>query len=129
MRKSGKGAGGGIGMNKNVSPGVRTGMRAREINPRGVSQIGSSMGNHATDRSKTLRGAVEPVRGALKPSGKPGGIELGNSVALNVGKGGVGTGRNLYGQCGSQQQYGPLSGSTKPQGRSFDEPPPNSKRE
>jgi hypothetical protein len=121
MRKSGKGSGGGIGMNKNVSPGVRTGLRARAISERGVAQIGSSIGNHSTDKAKILTKGVEPVRGPLKPAGKPGGIELGNSVALNVGKGGCGTGRTLYGSCGTQSQYGPAAGAPPKPSRGFDD--------
>jgi hypothetical protein len=30
---------------------------------------------------------------------------MGNEIALNVGKGGPGTGRTLYGQCGTQGQH------------------------
>jgi hypothetical protein len=39
---------------------------------------------------------------------------MGNSVALNVGKGGVGTGRVLYGQCGSQGTHGPTAPGNPP---------------
>jgi len=114
-------SGGGI-TSKNVTrQGVRTGMPGREINPRGVSQIGSSIGNHSTEKAKILRGGVEPVRGALRPPGTPGAVPLGNQAALNVGKGGVGSGRTLYGQCGTQGQHGPVAGSPKPIGRGFDD--------
>jgi hypothetical protein len=127
MAKGKGGAGGGINSNKLVHKPVRTGMRTRAINERGVSQIGSSIGNHSTDKAKRLTGGVEPVRGALRPAGGPGGVPLGNEVAARtVAK--PGGSRTLYGQCGSQSQYGPAAGSPKPQGRSFDEPPPN-KRE
>jgi hypothetical protein len=44
-------------------------------------------------------------------------VKLGNEVALNVGPGGCGTGRTLYGQAGSQGQHGAVAGSPKPQGR------------
>jgi hypothetical protein len=33
-------------------------------------------------------------------------VKFGNEVALNVGKGGCGTGRNLYGQSGTQGVHG-----------------------
>jgi hypothetical protein len=40
---------------------------------------------------------------------------FGNEVALNVGKGGPGTGRTLYGQSGSQGCHGqPAAGNPRP---------------
>jgi hypothetical protein len=45
---------------------------------------------------------------------------FGNEVALNVGKGGCGTGRTLYGQSGSQGQHGSPSAGN---------PPPNAQRD
>ena len=41
--------------------------------------------------------------------GGPGSTKLGNEVALNVGGGGVGTGRVQYGQSGTQAQHGPVN--------------------
>ena len=114
-------SGGGIAGKNVTRQGVRTGQPAREMRPRGVSQLGSAMGDHATDSGKILRKSVEPVRGALRPVGGPGGVPLGNQKALDVGKGGVGTGRVLYGQCGTQGQRGPVAGSPRPAGRSFDD--------
>jgi hypothetical protein len=43
-------------------------------------------------------------------------VPLGNEVAKNVGRGGAGTGRKLYGQSGSQQQYGAPEGKPAPKG-------------
>jgi hypothetical protein len=48
-------------------------------------------------------------------------VPFGNEVALNVGKGGCGTGRTLYGQAGTQGTHGDVAGSPCPQGRGFDE--------
>jgi hypothetical protein len=42
-------------------------------------------------------------------TGTPGSVPLGNAVAGNVGKGGPGTGRKLYGKSGSQCQTGPAN--------------------
>ena len=98
-------AGGGIRSRVVTQKPVRTGERARAMSPKGVSQIGSSLGNHVTER-RQLVNPVERVRGQLKPSGGPGGIPLGNEVAKNVGKGGCGTGRVLYGQSGTQRMHG-----------------------
>ena len=90
---------------------------ATKISPKGVSQFGSSIGNHSTDSGKILRGGVEATRIGMMPAGGPGGVMLGNEAALNVGKGGPGTGRTLFGQCGTQSQYGPAAGKPAPQGR------------
>jgi hypothetical protein len=110
---SGHRPGGGIASNKRVEEPVRTGVNARAIRERGVSQIGQNMGNHVTEGRGKARGAVEPVRGALKPDGKPGGIPLGNQIATNVGAGSPGAGRELFGACGSQGVYGGQDYPTK----------------
>jgi hypothetical protein len=100
-------AGGGI-RSKNVRrQPVRYGQSAQEKKVRGVSQIGQSMGNHATQSGRILTRAVEPVRGGPIPG--VGSIKLGNEVARNVGKGGCGTGRTLYGQSGTQGTHGPVN--------------------
>jgi hypothetical protein len=48
MRRSGTGSGGGIGMNKNVQPSVRTGSGSKSTRPAGVSQLGYMVGDKAT---------------------------------------------------------------------------------
>ena len=116
-RQSGTGSGGGLGSRNVVRPGVVVGARGREVGPRGVSQIGSAMGNHATETARKLSGAVEAVHRAPQPANGPGGVPLGNAVALNVGKGGCGTGRTLYGQSGTNRTYGSPTGSPRPPGR------------
>src|SRR5215813_8238077 len=49
--------------------GVKKGSPAKGVSPRGVSQIGSSMGNHASEQQgKILRGGVDPIyRGKPQP--------------------------------------------------------------
>jgi hypothetical protein len=112
MRRSGVGSGGGIGMNKNTSPSVRTGSGAREVHPGGVGQLGESQGSHITRKGESgYRGEVLYGGRGMNP------VPYGNEVALNVGPGGCGTGRTLYGQAGSQGTHGPVAGSPKPQGR------------
>ena len=108
MRQSGKGSGGGLGMNKNVRRGMSQGDRARAMNPKGATQVGTNRGNHATNSAKILRGDRAPVRGNRKPVNGPGGVPLGNALATNVGNGGPGAGRTLYGQGGSQGLHGPV---------------------
>jgi hypothetical protein len=68
MRRSGKGSGGGIGMNKNVQPGYKTGVGSRAANPRWVSQIGASQGNRVQGAEggsgKVLKGVrADPYKG------------------------------------------------------------------
>ena len=83
------------------------GQPSQRVSPGGVSQAGSALGNHSTDSGKNLRGAVEPMYGGS--FGGPGSTKLGNEVALNVGGGGVGTGRVRYGQGGTQAQHGQVN--------------------
>jgi hypothetical protein len=90
----------GISSNKLVRPGQKHGQSARAQNPKGVAQYGTHRGNHAMNDPKVLHGDVEKV-----PMGRMGGVgsqPLGNEVARNVGKGGCGTGRTLYGKGGTQ---------------------------
>lgn len=113
MKSSNRKVGGGIRSNVNREVGVRNGAPRREMSPRGVSQIGSSLGNHATERPGELKRAVEPV-----VTGKRGiSVALGNEVAKNVGAGGPGAGRTQYGKSGTQSVHGAPAGQPKPQGR------------
>jgi hypothetical protein len=88
---------------------VRVGDRSDVINPRAVSQVGQSLGNKAsTGNSKTVRPVEKAYVGRL-PAGGPGGVPLGNQKALDVGGGGPGTGRNLWGKSGSNCVTGPVN--------------------
>jgi hypothetical protein len=105
---------GGVGSRNIVEVGNRVGVRAKAANLRGVSQIGQSLGNHVTESGKKGQ-PVEGLYGAKRPPGSPGGVVLGNAKALDVGKGGCGTGRTLYGQSGVQGVHGPVNpGATRP---------------
>jgi hypothetical protein len=94
MRGGRGGAGGGPNSRVNKSVSVRTGIPARGISPGAVSQFGSSVGNHATDHRANLPYKGERYLEGKTPAG--GNVPLGNQVALNVGKGGAGTGRTIY---------------------------------
>ena len=90
---------------------VRTGSGSRSTNPGGVGQLGQMQGSHVT------RGEESPYRGEPLHGGRsfqP--VKFGNEVALNVGKGGCGTGRTIY-RTGSQDQHGDVAGTSRPQGR------------
>jgi hypothetical protein len=93
-------SGGGINSNKVVSRNVRTGAPARGISPGAVSQFGSSVGNHATDRAKSTGYRGERFLEGKTPAG--GNVPLGNEVATRVGKGGPGAGRTIH-KSGTQQ--------------------------
>jgi len=98
-----KKAGGGVLSNRNVKVPVRGGQPARGVNPGYAGQIGS----HLTSRS-----ASEPMNTA-KPYSAP----AGNLVAGDVGGGGPGKGRTLYGQSGTQGQHGPVARGENVPGR------------
>jgi hypothetical protein len=98
--------GGGLGSRVVREVPVRVGNRSDVVNPRGVSQVGQSLGNHVTESARKGR-PVENVYAGRLPAGGPGGVPLGNEIAKNVGAGKPGAGRNLWGQSGSQKQYGP----------------------
>jgi hypothetical protein len=106
-------AGGGVRSNKVHSQGVRTGKPRHAVNPKWTSQIGSALGNHATNRTGMMPTSKVVERYRAGPAIAS---ELGNTRALNVGGGGPGKGRQVY-ATGSQTVHGPAAGTPKPQGR------------
>jgi len=115
------GSGGGIDSNQRREVRVRTGSGSKGASPRGVSQVGGSYGNHATDRVSKSAGAVEPMYGG--PSFNP--TKFGNelSAATKCGPGGS---REVM-RTGTQQQWGSSaqgvnvgSGPSKQTGRPLD---------
>ena len=107
MAKNGnRKAGGGLGSKVNREVPVRVGRGAQEMRVRGVSQIGSSIGNKATESGKVKGVPSERIQGARLPAGLS--VPLGNEVALNVGGGGPGTGRDVS-RSGSQCVQGPVN--------------------
>jgi hypothetical protein len=95
-----------------VQQSVRTGSGSRGTRPGGAESIGKSYGDHITNKDSTgYRGPKFHDDKSFQP------VPFGNQVALNVGKGGPGTGRTLYGQSGQQGQHGPVAGSPRPRGR------------
>ena len=101
---------GGIKSRVNVSPPVRTGSGSRSTNPGGVGQLGNKQGNHLTHGRGATSYTGEPLHSGR--SFQP--VKFGNEVALNVGKGGPGTGREVM-ACGSQGVHGATNpGSPRP---------------
>ena len=101
-RQSGSG-GGGYGSRQHVEPSVRTGTGPRSVKPGGIGQLGQMQGDHVT----VLGGQPTANRGVPLHGDKTfSPVPFGNEVALNVGKGGCGTGRTIYGQGGSQGTHG-----------------------
>ena len=95
-------------MNKNVQPPVRTGSGSKGTRPAGVAMFGQMQGTHTTNRrtESDYRGERLHNDKSFQP------VPFGNAVALNVGKGGPGAGRTLYGQSGSQGCHGqPAAGN------------------
>ena len=104
--------GGGPSSKNVVRPNVRTGSGSRSTRPAGVAQIGNLVGDHVTNKGSTGYTGERlhnPERNFLP-------VKFGNEVALNVGKGGCGTGRTIY-STGSQSQHGNVAGTSRPQGR------------
>jgi hypothetical protein len=92
----------GIRSKNNREVGVRTGKGAVKINKAAVNQLGNHIGSHATQSGKDTGYRGEDLvrgRGYIAAPG------FGNAVALNVGAGGVGTGRTIY-KSGTQCQSG-----------------------
>jgi hypothetical protein len=106
MAKNGnRKAGGGIGSAVNREVGARTGRGAQEMRPRGVSQIGSSIGNKATESGKVKGIPSERIQGARLPAGLS--VPLGNETALRAGSG-PGAGREVM-RSGSNCVTGPVN--------------------
>jgi hypothetical protein len=101
---SGNVKGGGYGSKVHKEIGYRQGQpAAMRYSPKGVSQIGSSIGDHATERGKALPNGIEPVRAGLFPKGSVGGQTLGNARAVGTVKGPGGS-REVQ-KAGSQCNY------------------------
>jgi len=107
--------GGGYGSRQHVETPVRTGSGNRGVREGGAESIGKSYGSHITNKSDTgYRGPK--FHSDRNPAMS---VPFGNEKALDVGKGGCGTGRTLYGQAGAQGTHGqPAAGN----------PPPNAQR-
>jgi hypothetical protein len=106
-----KDSGGGLTLNKNVRPSVRTGSAATGVRPGYPDLLGNMRGSHVTD-GRDLSAKLTPMQTVKPPAG--GGQMLGNQKALDVGKGGPGTGRVVM-ATGSQKQYGAANpGERKP---------------
>jgi hypothetical protein len=96
--------GGGYGGKQHVEGSVRTGSGSRNARPAGATNIGLMYGDHTTNRPGSSGYRGEKLHGPAERNFQP--VKFGNEVALNVGKGGCGTGRTLHGQAGSQGTHG-----------------------
>src|SRR5262249_44527299 len=91
--------GGGPSSKNVVRPNVRTGSGSHSTRPAGTNKLGNKQGSHVT-RGQESSYRSEPLHG-----GRTLPTKFGNEVALNVGKGGCGTGRTIY-SSGSQSGSG-----------------------
>jgi hypothetical protein len=113
VSRSGNQPAGGYGSRQHVEKSVRTGSGSHNARPAGVSQIGYQVGDHITNRPGSSGYKGEKLHGPAERNFQP--VPFGNEVALNVGKGGCGTGRTLYGQAGSQGTHGGVNpGNPRP---------------
>ena len=113
MRRSGKGSGGGLGMNKVVHrPHGKTEPRAHEYRPGGVGQLGNKQGNHQTHGRGATSYTGEPLRGGR-------GYEPPGMISDPVKAVGVGGGRTIY-KTGTQCQTGPVNPGNPPPNRQRD---------
>src|SRR5215831_20917872 len=106
--------GGGYHSRQHVEKSVKTGSGNRGVRPGGAEGIGKSYGAHITNKSDTgYRGPK--FHSDRNPAMS---VPFGNEKALDVGKGGCGTDRTLYGQAGSQGTHGSVNpGSPRPNPR------------
>jgi hypothetical protein len=95
-----------------VEPRVRTGTGSKGTRAAGTAQIGLMYGDHVTHRGDSTGYTGEKLHNDrnFQP------VKFGNEVALNVGKGGCGTGRTIH-ERGSQDMHGSAAGSRRPAGR------------
>jgi hypothetical protein len=83
--------------NKLVRPPVKYGSKRDAVNVLTTSRLGAMFGDKAMEQGRPLPNRPLPLYQGKVPS-----VPLGNAVAGNVGKGGCGAGRTIYGQGGSQ---------------------------
>src|ERR1700704_5550691 len=84
--------GGGINTKQHVRVGVKAGPASTRVaSPAAASNLGNAKGNHTTD-SGTFKRPLEPLYTGSRPQ-----VPLGNAVATNVGRGGVGAGYVQHG--------------------------------
>jgi hypothetical protein len=114
MRRSGKGSGGGLGMNKNASPNYKVGAGSRAVNVDWVGQTGTSLGNKVMGRGEPLRG----IRAQPFTSPSFHGPGQGNEIAAAT-KCGPGGSRTIL-RTGGQGVQGPVAGTRRTPSKSFD---------
>jgi|SRR6516225_3414805 len=106
---SGNQKGGGYGSRQHVEKSIRTGTGSRGTHPGAVAQLGQHTGDHTTNRPGSSGYRGEPLHNdrSFQP------VKFGNELATNVGRGGPGAGRTLYGQAGQQGCHGqPAQGAS-----------------
>jgi hypothetical protein len=92
---------------------VRTGARREHIQKASVAQLGQRQGDHATNKGSSTGYTGVGLIGPKQPISTP----LRNTMALNVGRGGPGTGRTIY-KTGTQCMTGaPDKGNPTPKAK------------
>jgi hypothetical protein len=96
----------GLQSSKLVQVGQRLGKTATGYTPGGVAQIGSAVGSHATEGKRDTGYKGDQVTTSTPAGGNQ---RLGNECTEPCGP--KGEGRTLYGQSGTNQQYGAATSS------------------
>jgi hypothetical protein len=112
VSRSGNQKGGGYGSRQHVEKPIRAGSGSRGTNPGGVGQLGNMQGSHVT-RGEESNYRGEPLHRG--PSFQK--TMFGNQKALDVGKGGPGTGRDVHASDSQGTWDGANPGNPRPQGR------------
>jgi hypothetical protein len=100
----------GISSKNLTRPGYKAGTPARAARPAGAAAIGGAWGTHITEKREEA-----PYRGQRVFDGGAISLKLGNELTTNVGQGGPGKGRTLFGQSGSQGRHGAVNlGNPRP---------------
>ena len=103
--------GGGYHSRPHVEKSVRTGSGSKGTRPGGAASLGQVYGDHVTNRDSTgYKGPKFHDGKSFQP------VKFGNEVALNVGKGGCGTGRDVH-ATGSQGTHGSVNPGNPPPNR------------
>jgi hypothetical protein len=100
----------GLSSNKLREVGQRLGTPAKGVQPGWASQLGMAKGDHTTKGD--LSGKVVVGKSSMSPPAG-GAQKLGNEMTMPYGP--KGQGRTVYGQSGTNQQYGAANpGERKP---------------
>jgi hypothetical protein len=107
---SGNQKGGGYGSRQHTEVKIRTGSGSKATRPAGTNMFGAAQGDHVTRKGESTGWKGERLHDPSK-NFQP--VKFGNEVALNVGGGGPGAGREVM-RSGAQGTHGSVSPGNAP---------------